>query len=128
MTKDGKDEIGEGVGHALEVFYICIEETPQDECVGQLFSFWSAALGVLAGVTEEYAASDDAQALASLCKRVKVKVYVTEKFSHGTHFVYANLGRMLKLAQRALSDGEGSDRQVRPHRFQREEIRFTAFP
>ena len=38
-----------------------------------------------AGVTTEYAASDDAEALASLCKRVKVNVDVTEKFSCGTH-------------------------------------------
>ena len=37
-------------------------------------------------MTAEYAASDDAQALASLCERVKVKADVTEKFSSGTFF------------------------------------------
>ena len=101
VTKGVKDEIEKNLGHALEVLYPCTEETPQDECVGQFFSLWSAALEVLpddaaqasyelttllirvrqlggAGVTAEYAASDDAQALASLCERVKVKVDVTE--------------------------------------------------
>ena len=106
VTKGVKDEIEKGLGRALEVPCPCVGETPQDECVGRFFSLWSAALEVLpddaaqasyelarstttllirvrqlgeAGVT-----SDDAQALASLCERVKVKVDVVEKFSCGT--------------------------------------------
>ena len=47
VTKGVKDEIEKGLGHALEVLYPCTEETPQDQCVGNFFSLWSAALEVL---------------------------------------------------------------------------------
>ena len=68
-------------------------------------------------MTSEYAAVGDAQALASLCEHVKVKVDVTEKLSYGTLPVHADLGGMLKMAHRALG-------QMRPDRPQREEIRL----
>ena len=104
MTKDGKDEIEKGVlawkrPHKTSAW-------ASSSAFGRRYSKYSQTiprktllirvreLGE-AGVTAEYAASDDAQALATLCKRVKVKVDVTEKLSYGTHPVYANLGGML---------------------------------
>ena len=58
-------------------------------------------------MTAEYAASDDAQALASLCERVKVKADVTEKFSSGTFFVFAGPRRHAEIGAARASGGEG---------------------
>ena len=76
-----------------------------------------------AGVTAEYAASDDAKALASLCERLKVNVDVSEKLSHGTPCVRTPR-RHAEIGAACASGGEGCDCQMRQGRPQREETRL----
>ena len=46
ITRGAKHEIEKGLGHAMQVLP-CIDETEQDEYVGQFFSLWFVALEVL---------------------------------------------------------------------------------
>ena len=47
ITQGAKDQIEKGLGHAMQVLFPCMEDTPQDECVRQFFRLWSLAQEVL---------------------------------------------------------------------------------